>query len=204
MALAVCTVNWWVFTFVPGAGRYFKYMCAGVIAGVGVRCGVRWSLGVVIGLNTFIGLILGPRELLNCLFLVTPMGLLLPTHPRVDQLGTGAYPNKLHMSQSLVRWWGKTLLIYGLSFVVQIWLRAALMHVKVAEVAKSVMLASYHVHARSWEAMGICVDDFVAAATEWIWAGLSVVGMGYGLFFYLVNRPICHGYLLLQKRVDLD
>jgi len=82
VALALGGIMWWAFSPMPGIGPYFKYISASLIAIVGARHGLRWSLVTAAALNALVGFTFGPGELLNCLFLVTPIALMLPARQR--------------------------------------------------------------------------------------------------------------------------
>lgn len=217
IAMALAGIMWHVFAPMPGIGPYFKYMSASLIAIVGSRHGRHWSTMTAVGLNALVGLAYGPKELLDSLLLVTPIGLMLPTGgPDGDEaaddrrefglLNTETDKSKAeasfrrHDTWSAGKWWAMILLSYALLYPARIWALATLMGAKVSDVVGSMAATSYHVFERFWALANISADTVVGAAVDWMRIILPVVGMGYGAMLYLVNRPAYFGGLAILKR----
>jgi len=217
IAMALAGIMWHVFAPMPGIGPYFKYMSASLIAIVGSRHGRHWSTMTAVGLNALVGLAYGPKELLDSLLLVTPIGLMLPTGgPDGDEaaddrrefglLNTETDKSKAeasfrrHDTWSAGKWWAMILLSYALLYPARIWALATLMGAKVSDVVGSMAATSYHVFERIWALANISADTVVGAAVDWMRIILPVVGMGYGAMLYLVNRPAYFGGLAILKR----
>jgi hypothetical protein len=217
IAMALAGIMWHVFAPMPGIGPYFKYMSASLIAIVGSRHGRHWSTMTAVGLNALVGLAYGPKELLDSLLLVTPIGLMLPTGgPDGDEaaddrrefglLNTETDKSKAeasfrrHDTWSAGKWWAMILLSYALLYPARVWALATLMGAKVSDVVGSMAATSYHVFERFWALANISADTVVGAAVDWMRIILPVVGMGYGAMLYLVNRPAYFGGLAILKR----
>ncbi|MFY9134113.1 MAG: hypothetical protein WAO51_02825 [Bacillota bacterium] len=217
IAMALAGIMWHVFAPMPGIGPYFKYMSASLIAIVGSRHGRHWSTMTAVGLNALVGLAYGPKELLDSLLLVTPIGLMLPTggpdgdeaaddRCEVGLLNTETDKSKAeasfrrHDTWSAGKWWAMILLSYALLYPARIWALATLMGAKVSDVVGSMAATSYHVFERFWALANISADTVVGAAVDWMRIILPVVGMGYGAMLYLVNRPAYFGGLAILKR----
>ncbi|HHY63212.1 MAG: hypothetical protein WBL79_05395 [Bacillota bacterium] len=217
IAMALAGIMWHVFAPMPGIGPYFKYMSASLIAIVGSRHGRHWSTMTAVGLNALVGLAYGPKELLDSLLLVTPIGLMLPTggpdgdeaaddRCEVGLLNTETDKSKAeasfrrHDTWSAGKWWAMILLSYALLYPARIWALATLMGAKVSDVVGSMAATSYHVFERIWALANISADTVVGAAVDWMRIILPVVGMGYGAMLYLVNRPAYFGGLAILKR----
>lgn len=165
IAMALAGIMWHVFAPMPGIGPYFKYMSASLIAIVGSRHGRHWSTMTAVGLNALVGLAYGPKELLDSLLLVTPIGLMLPTGgPDGDEaaddrrefglLNTETDKSKAeasfrrHDTWSAGKWWAMILLSYALLYPARVWALATLMGAKVSDVVGSMAATSYHVFER--------------------------------------------------------
>ena len=217
IAMALAGIMWHVFAPMPGIGPYFKYMSASLIAIVGSRHGRHWSTMTAVGLNALVGLAYGPKELLDSLLLVTPIGLMLPTggpdgdeaaddRCEVGLLNTETDKSKAeasfrrHDTWSAGKWWAMLLLSYARLYPARVWALATLMGAKVSDVVGSMAATSYHVFERIWALANISADTVVGAAVDWMRIILPVVGMGYGAMLYLVNRPAYFGGLAILKR----
>ncbi|MDD2201695.1 MAG: hypothetical protein PHP20_02900 [Firmicutes bacterium] len=207
VALALGGIAWWLFSPMPGIGPYFKYMSASLIAVIGTRHGTRWSWVTAGALNALVGLTFGLGELVNCLFLVTPIALMLPARQRSDRdiqakEGEANTTSRTH-GASGAKWWTMLLLTYAVVYPARLWVMGMLMGVEISDVISSMASASYHVFEKFWTFAHIPADVAVAGAVKWMWIILPLAGVGYGTMLYLVNRPAYRGGLMILKRTRL-
>jgi len=196
IALALCATVWWVFTPMPGIGGYFNYMSASFIAIIGTMHGMRWALGVALCLNLIVGMTFGPAKLATCLFLVTPIALMLPVYrddEKPDRPGTAPGGMKRQT------WWIVFLFTYALTFTANVWVIGLLINVTVGDIVKLMASANYSALRNFWIRAGVSPGDLSALAVNWSWLIVPVIGMGYGVMVYVVNRPAYHLGLRLLK-----
>jgi hypothetical protein len=207
VALALGGIMWWAFSPMPGIGPYFKYISASLIAIVGARHGLRWSLVTAAALNALVGFTFGPGELLNCLFLVTPIALMLPARQRTGRdveggEGEADASGRTH-GVSGARWWAMLLATYAIAYPARLGVMGMLMGVEISAIVRSMASASYQAFERFWTLAHLPADIAVSGAVEWMWIILPLIGVGYGFMLYLVNRPAYRGGLMILKRTRL-
>jgi len=199
IALALCAIVWWVFTPMPGIGAYFNYMSASFIAIIGTMHGMRWALGVALCLNLIVGMTFGPAKLATCLFLVTPVALMLPMRGDCEK---PTRPGAALEGMNRRTWWIVFLFTYAVTFTANVWAIGLLMNVTVGDVVKLMASANYSAlrNFRMWA--GMSRDGLSALAVKWSRLIVPTVGMGYGVMIYVVNRPAYHIGLRLLKLIS--
>lgn len=196
IALALSVIVWWVSTPMPGIGGYLNYMSASFIAIIGTMHGMGWALGVALGLNLIVGITFGPAKLATCLFLVTPVALMLPMHGDEEKLARqGVAPRGMNLRM----WWIAFLSIYALTFAASIWSIGLFMGVAVNDVIRLIASANHDAFRSFWIWAGISRPDLIALVVNWSGLIVPAIGMGYGVMVYMVNRPAYRIGLRLLK-----
>jgi len=172
LAAAVCVVVWALSMGLPGLGGYVRYMTPSLIAIVGARHGARWSLAACAVAGAGIGIMLGPTQLLICLFLGAPMAVMLPLMKR-------------RMAPML--WWVLTSAVYGMAVTVLGCGLAALYGAGLRDYVSATASANYAALGGLGAWLGVESGELAAFAGRSAWAIVPGVGVVCGAMMYLIN-----------------
>jgi hypothetical protein len=172
LAVAVCVVVWALSMGLPGLGGYVRYMTPSLIAIVGARHGVKWSLAACAVAAAGIGIMLGPTQFLVCLLLGAPMAVMLPL---------------MEQRVAPALWWGLASAAYAVAVTVLGCGLAALYGAGLRDYVSATASANYAALGDLWARFGVEPGELAAFAGRSAWLIVPGVGIASGVMMYLIN-----------------